>query len=236
MNEKDQEILYPTKQIGKEMTADFKENLAAMKEILAPDISYDIVYRVIQMGGRDACLFFVDGFCKDELMQKILQYFIGLKPEDIPADAHGMSKAFLPTVEADLGKTWEEIIVALLSGQTILIVDGFEKCLLIDSRTYPARSVSEPEKEKALRGSRDGFVETIVFNTALVRRRIRSPKLRMEMMRAGESSKTDIAVCYMDDRVDRKLLCQVKTRIQNIHIDALTMNQESLAECLYQGK
>ena len=85
MNEKDQEILYPTKQIGKEMTADFKENLAAMKEILAPDISYDIVYRVIQMGGRDACLFFVDGFCKDELMQKILQYFIGLKPEDIPA-------------------------------------------------------------------------------------------------------------------------------------------------------
>ena len=207
-----------------------------MKEILSPDISYDIVYRVIQIGGRDACLFFVDGFCKDELMQKLLQYFIGLKPEDIPADAHGMSKGFLPTIEADLGKTWDEIIVALLSGQTVLMLDGFDKCLLIDSRTYPARSVSEPEKEKALRGSKDGFVETIVFNTALVRRRIRSPKLRMEMMRAGESSKTDIAVCYMDDRVDRKLLCQVKNRIQNIHIDALTMNQESLAECLYQGK
>lgn len=191
---------------------------------------------MIRIGGRDACLFFVDGFCKDELMQKLLQYFIGLKPEDIPADAHGMSKEFLPTIEADLGKTWDEIITALMSGQTILMLEGFDKCLLIDSRTYPARGVSEPEKEKALRGSKDGFVETIVFNTALVRRRIRSPKLRMEMMRAGESSKTDIAVCYMDDRVDRKLLCQVKNRIQNIHIDALTMNQESLAECLYQGK
>ncbi len=236
MNEKDQEILYPTKQIGKEMTADLKENLAAMKEILSPDISYDIVYRVIQIGGRDACLFFVDGFCKDEMMQKILQYLIGLKPEDIPTDAHGMSKGFMPTVEVDLGQTWDEIVTGLLSGQTVLFLDGFSKCLLIDSRTYPARSVSEPEKEKGLRGSKDGFVETIVFNTALVRRRIRSPKLRMEMMRVGETSKTDIAVCYMEDRVDHKLLCQIRTRIQNIHVDALTMNQESLAECLYQGK
>lgn len=236
MNEKDQEILYPTRQPGKEITTDLKENLSVMKDILSPDVSYDIVYRVIRIGGRDACLFFVDGFCKDEMMQKILQYLITLKPEDIPENAHSMSKDFMPTIEVDLEKKWEEITTALLSGQSVLFIDGLEKCLLIDSRTYPARNVSEPEKEKTLRGSRDGFVETIVFNTALVRRRIRSPKLRMEMLRAGEVSKTDIALCYMDDRVDHKLLCQVKTRIQNIHVDALTMNQESLAECLYQAK
>lgn len=236
MNEKDQEILYPTRQPGKEITTDLKENLSVMKDILSPDVSYDIVYRVIRIGGRDACLFFVDGFCKDEMMQKILQYLITLKPEDIPENAHSMSKDFMPTIEVDLEKKWEEITTALLSGQSVLFIDGLEKCLLIDSRTYPARNVSEPEKEKTLRGSRDGFVETIVFNTALVRRRIRSPKLRMEMLRAGEVSKTDIALCYMDDRVDHKLLCQVKTRIQNIHVDALTMNQESLAECLYQSK
>lgn len=236
MNEKDQEILYPTKKPGKNMTSDLKENLEVMKEILSPDISFDIVYRVIKVGGKDACLFFVDGFCKDEMMQKILQYLIGLTPEDLPEDAHGLLKGFMPTVEVDLGQTWDEIVTAMLSGQSVVFIDGFDKCILIDSRTYPARSVSEPEKEKALRGSKDGFVETIVFNTALVRRRIRSPKLRMEMMNAGEVSKTDIAVCYMDDRVDHKLLCQVKNRIQNIHIDALTMNQESLAECLYEAK
>ncbi len=235
-SKRDEEILYPAKKPGKGMTSDLKENLEAMKEILSPDISYDIVYRVVQVGGRDACLFFVDGFCKDELMQKILQYLVGLKPEDIPADAHEMSKSFMPTVEVDLGQEWEQIVTALLSGQSIFFLDGFDRCFLIDSRTYPARNVSEPEKEKAMRGSRDGFVETIVFNTALVRRRIRSPKLRMEMLNAGEVSKTDIAVCYMEDKVDHKLLCQIKTRIQNIHIDALTLNQESLAECLYQGK
>ncbi len=236
MKEKDEEILYPTRKIGSKMTADFAENLAAMKELLSPDVSFDIVYRVIKIGGRDACLFFVDGFCKDELMQKLLQYLMGLTAEEMAADAHEMSKKLMPYVEVDLGQEWEQIICALLSGQSIIIIDGFEKCLMIDSRTYPARSVSEPEKEKSMRGSKDGFVETIVFNTALIRRRIRSPLLRMEMMNAGKSSRTDIAVCYMDDRVDHKLLCQIKTRIQNIHVDALTMNQESLAECIYQAK
>lgn len=106
--------------------------------------------------------------------------------------------------------------------------------MMIDARSYPARSVAEPEKDKVLRGSKDGFVETVVQNSALIRRRIRSEDLRMEMMNAGKASKTDIIVCYMDSRVDQDLLDMVKTRIRNIQVDALTMNQESLAECLYK--
>jgi len=230
------ETLLKNKPVGKEMTSDFKQNLEALKTKLSPDESFDVVYRVIKIGGRDACFFFIDGFCKDEMMQKILQYLMDLTPQDIPETAHEMTKSFMPYVEVDLGKSWDTIIRNLLSGQTILIIDGFDTCIMIDSRTYPTRSVSEPMKEKALRGSRDGFVETIVFNTALLRRRIRSTKLRVEMLSAGKSSQTDIAVCYMDDRVDHKLLCQIRNRIKNIHVDALTMNQESLAECLYQSK
>ncbi len=79
---------------------------------------------------------------------------------------------------------------------------AMRNAFLIDSRSYPARSVSEPEKDKTLRGSKDGFVETVVFNTALIRRRIRSTDLRMEIMKAGKSSQTDIVLCYMNDRVD----------------------------------
>ena len=169
-------------------------------------------------------------------MQKILQYLMDLKAEDMPEDMHGISKKLIPYVEVDLGKTWDQLVQSLLSGQFLILIDGYDTGLLIDSRTYPARDVSEPEKEKSLRGSKDGFVETIIFNTALIRRRIRSPLLRMEMMNAGTISKTDIAICYMDDRVDHKLLCQIKNRIQNIHVEALSMNQESLAECLYEGK
>ena len=103
--------------------------------------------------------------------------------------------------------------------------------MCIRDSTYPARSVEEPDKDKSLRGSRDGFVETIVFNTALLRRRIRDPHLTMQMLEVGESSRTDVAICYMSDRVDQKLLQTVSERIKNIQTNDLRMNQQTLAEC-----
>lgn len=218
------------------MTASLKENMDFLNRKLDIDKNFDLVYRVIQIGGRKACMYFVDGFCKDELMQKMLQRFMDIKPEELPENAHEMSKKCVPYVEVDLQSDFSQIIYFIMSGVFALFIDGYDQCILIDSRTYPARSVSEPEKDKALRGSKDGFVETIVFNTALIRRRIRSTNLRMEMFHAGNSSQTDIVLCYMENRVDQKFLEQIRKRIQNIKVDALTMNQESLAECLYQKK
>ena len=118
----------------------------------------------------------------------------------------------------------------------LLLIDGYDKALVLDTRTYPSRGVEEPEKDKVLRGSKDGFVETVVSNTALIRRRIRSTDLHMEMMSAGESSHTDIVLCYMKKRVDLDFLAEIKQKIQEIQVDSLSMNQESLAECLYQRK
>lgn len=218
------------------MSSSLSENMSFLNQQLSVDTNFDIVYRVIKVGGKEACIYFIDGFCKDELMQKMLQYFMDLTPEEMSQNAHDMSKANLPYVEVDLQDAWEQIIYFIMSGVFALFIDGFDKCLLIDSRTYPARGVEEPEKDKVLRGSKDGFVETIVFNTALIRRRIRSTQLRMEMLHAGNSSQTDIVLCYMDERVDHAFLNQIKERINHIQVDALTMNQESLAECLYQRK
>lgn len=220
----------------KKMSASLSENMNYLNNYLSVDISFDLVYRVIEIGGKEACMYFIDGFCKDELMQKMLQYFMDIKKEEMPADAHEMSKTSLPYVEVDLQDEWDQITYFIMSGVFALFVDGFDKCLLIDSRTYPARSVGEPEKDKVLRGSKDGFVETIVFNTALIRRRIRSADLRMEMLHAGNSSQTDIVLCYMNDRVDHEFLGKIRERIGQIQVDALTMNQESLAECLYKKK
>lgn len=218
------------------MSTSLSENMAYLNTCLEVDKSFDLVYRVIKTGGRDACIYFIDGFCKDELMQKMLQYFMDMPEDKMPDNAHEMSKRCIPYVEVDLQDSWEQITYFIMSGVFALLIDGFDKCLLIDARTYPARSVAEPEKDKALRGSKDGFVETIVFNTALIRRRIRSPQLRMEMFHAGNSSQTDIVLCYMDNRVDHAFLDRLKERIGEIQVDALTMNQESLAECLYQKK
>jgi stage V sporulation protein AF len=214
------------------MFQNFLENKNYLSDLLHVDECFDIVCRDVLIGGRRAAFYFVDGFCKDDLMQKLLQFLMGIKSEEMPENATEFNK-LVPYVEVDVSADFNEIAKNVLCGVFAVVIEGYEECILIDSRTYPARGVSEPEKDKVLRGSKDGFVETLVFNTALIRRRIRSNDLRMEMLSAGKSSKTDIAICYMDSRVDKSFLEKIKDRIKNIKVDALTLNQESLAECLY---
>ena len=221
---------------GKKLTGFLQADMDYLNHVLDADKNFDIIYRVIHVGGREACMYLIDGFCKDDLVQKLLQYFMDLTPDKLPEDMHGLSKQFTPYVEVELADSCDILVQSLLSGMFLLLVDGYEKALLIDSRTYPARGVEEPEKDKVLRGSKDGFVETLVSNTALIRRRIRSADLHMEMFGAGESSRTDIVVCYMKKRVDKEFLREIRKKIQNIKVDSLTMNQESLAECLYQRR
>ena len=219
-----------------QFSKNLSENLEHLKQTLSLEKNFDVVYRAITIGGKQACLLFVDGLTKDEVLLKVLQAWWSIKPEDMPKDAHGFSKKYMPYGEVSLVDNEKDMIVQLLSGITAVLVDGYDKCLMLDCRTYPARGVEEPEKDKVLRGSRDGFVETLVFNTALIRRRIRDPKLIMEILTAGNSSHTDIAVCYMDGRVDEELLNKIRNRIQNLRVDALTMNQESLAEGIFPHK
>lgn len=217
-------------------STDLENNMARMNEILDVANNFDVVYRTTTVGGRNACIYFVDGFTKDEVLLKIMQIWESIKPDAMPKDAHDFSKQYIPYGETGLLDSEKDVIIQLLTGISCIFIDGYDRCLTIDCRTYPARGVSEPEKDKVMRGSRDGFVETLIFNTALIRRRIRDPKLTMEILTAGESSHTDIAVCYMKGRVDEQMLKKIKERIQNLHVDALTMNQESLAECLYPHK
>lgn len=217
------------------MYQSFEQNKNHISEMLHVDQSFDIVSRDVLIGEKNAVFYFIDGFCQDALMQKLLQFLMGLKAGDMPQNAKGLNQ-LMPYVEVDLTKDFNEIAKNVLCGVFAVMIEGFDECILIDSRTYPARSVSEPDKDKVLRGSKDGFVETVVFNTALIRRRIRSTDLRMEMLSAGKASKTDIVLCYMDNRVDKEFLGKIRDRIKDIKVDALTLNQESLAECLFTSK
>ena len=212
------------------------KNVDYMNQMLPVEDSFDIVQRDIQIGGKDATFYFIDGFTKDESMLKIMDSFFNIKEEDMPKDAAAFATTCIPYVEVDVIGDFDQIFRNLLSGVTCLFIDGYQACLAIDCRTYPARSGDEPDKDKSLRGSRDGFVETIVFNTALMRRRIRDRHLVMKMLEVGESSRTDVALCYMDDRVDQELLKNLNYRIRDIKVDDLRMNQQSLAECLFKRK
>lgn len=212
------------------------KNVDYMNQMLPVEDSFDIVQRDIQIGGKDATFYFIDGFTKDESMLKIMDSFFNIKEGDMPKDAAAFATTCIPYVEVDVIGDFDQIFRNLLSGVTCLFIDGYQACLAIDCRTYPARSVDEPDKDKSLRGSRDGFVETIVFNTALMRRRIRDRHLVMKMLEVGESSRTDVALCYMEDRVDHELLKNLNSRIRDIKVDDLRMNQQSLAECLFKRK
>ena len=212
------------------------KNVDYMNQMLPVEDSFDIVQRDIQIGGKDATFYFIDGFTKDESMLKIMDSFFNIKEGDMPKDAAAFATTCIPYVEVDVIGDFDQIFRNLLSGVTCLFIDGYQACLAIDCRTYPARSVDEPDKDKSLRGSRDGFVETIVFNTALMRRRIRDRHLVMKMLEIGESSRTDVALCYMEDRVDQELLKNLNHRIRDIKVDDLRMNQQSLAECLFKRK
>ena len=211
-------------------------NVARMNSILGPERNFDIIQKGITVAGKEACIYYINGFLNTSVMEKLLEFLYEMKPEDFPYTAKQMAEHVIPYVDAKVMEEENLILKSVLSGITCLFVDGYEACIGLDCRNYPARSVDEPSKDKALRGSKDGFVETLVFNTALIRRRIRSPKLTMEILSASKTSQTDIVLCYMEERVDYQLLREIRGRIHAISVDALTMNQESLAECIYDRK
>lgn len=220
----------------KKISPSFEENIAYMNEVLPVKESFDVIRREIEIGGKESVFFFIDGFMKDEAMLKIMDSFLSVSAQDMPEDADDFVQRHVPYVEVDILEDFDEVIRNVLAGTTCLFIDGYKECICIDCRTYPARSVDEPDKDRSLRGSRDGFVETIVFNTALMRRRIRDPHLIMEMVEAGQASRTDIAICYMSDRVDGELLDNLKKRIESLRLGDLRMNQQSLAEALFKRK
>ena len=212
-----------------------EENQNYLEDKMNISKNYDILYHTIEISGRKASYYFIDGFCKDDIMQKLTQYFMDMTCE-IPQNTDEFLKNELPYTEIGKEKEWDKIITQILSGVVALFIDGYDSCIMIDARTYPARDVSQPDKEKTLRGSKDSFVETIVFNNALIRRRIRDVSLVIEMKQVGSISKTDVSICYMKNKVNQYLLRKIEKKIDNIKVEALTVNQESLAECLYKRK
>ena len=218
--------------MNKQLTSDFATNQQMIDEIFHPQLSYDLMLRSFVIAQRPACFYMIDGLHKDDILEKIMDSFFSVTPDTMPPSVQAFSNLMIPYGEVELVKDSDSLTTALLSGVPILIIDGYEQALAIDFRTYPARSIEEPSKEKVLRGSKDGFVETIVFNTALIRRRIRNPDLVMEITSVGKSSRTDVVLSYVRGRADPHFLDNIRKRLSEISVDALTMNCESLAESL----
>lgn len=209
-------------------------NLNYVKKQLRTDENFDMIVKNIIIGKKRATLFCVDGFVKDEILEKMLEYFTKLTHEQISlaSTAKEFTDNFITYIETSTEKNISAFITLILTGAVGLLVDGYNEAIIIDSRTYPARSVQEPESDKVLRGSHEGFVETIIFNTALIRRKIRNPMLTMKSFQIGSRSKTDIVIAYLEDKADKKLLKMLIDKLNSIDVESLTMSHESIKECL----
>ena len=192
------------------LCADYGENVDMMRRTLRVKESFDIIERHLTVCDRDMCFFYIDGFVKDGEMLRIMQYLLSQKTI---STAEELEKK-IPYVEVELTRAREKLVRAVLSGQTAIFAESFgDTAILLDLRTYPARPTQEPESDRVMQGARDGFVETLVVNTALIRRRIRDPRLTMEHFALGGSSDTDVVVCYVDGVVDKKILDEVRNKI-----------------------
>ena len=218
-----------------DFSCNVKENIKRLETSLNVERNFDILQREVIIAGRKAGFFFIDGFVREDMAEKLMQFFYSLKESDITSLDIFLEKG-MPYTEVTRSGNVDYVITQFLSGVSIMTIDGFDECLLIDCRTYPMRSVSEPWKDRVLRGSRDGFVETLVSNAALLRRRIRDPRFSMELYGVGRRSRSDVAICYISDSVDQNILNRMRKLIQSIDVDALTMNIESLAECMFTHK
>lgn len=216
-------------------TTDYNTNLQIISDALRSDQSFDLVKRDLIIADRKAALFFIDGLLKDDITEKILEFFYkNVKSENFKSALY-FAQSSVPYVEVEVTSDLKKICTDVLSGISALIIEDFTEVILLDTRTYPQRSTSEPDNDKVLRGSRDGFVETLINNTALIRRRIRDTNLTVKAYSVGTQSHTDIAVIYMENMVDKKLLANLNKRLKAIDVPSLTMNQQSLVEALYKN-
>lgn len=210
-----------------------QDNIAMARSLMAIKQSFDYIERELFFGQTKVYMLAINGFTQTEVLQHIVADVQSL------SDGAGRIQDLDHFIDSKLGfaqvsyvEEWEPLIKNLLSGQTILIIDGFGRAVSVDTRTYPVRSIAEPDTEKVTRGAKDGFVENIIMNTALMRRRIRDPKLTFELHQVGTDSKTDVAIAYIKGKAEEQLIEKVRKKLDQMRVTSLTMGMQSLKELL----
>ncbi|MBR5262380.1 MAG: spore germination protein [Clostridia bacterium] len=210
----------------------FSENVKAFDNYFQVDKNFDVVNTFFRTGGRDAKIYYVDGFVNNEIAERVMNFLMSVDALSDGMTAQDFVQRAVSYIETQISDDSDTIAKVVYSGAILLVVDGFNTGFLIKTRNFPRRSVQEPDNDKVLRGAHDGFVEGLLFNTALIRRRIRDRDLIMEVHEAGTRSRTDIALCYLESKADMKTVKRLRDKISKIDVNTLSMSQESLIECL----
>ena len=193
--------------------------------------SFDVGQREIVVMERRIQLYYITGLVDSELVVDLMTQLLLLNSlphpnDDVFQTIHNRLVHQQVTVTDKVN----DICTSVLSGLIAIIVDKETEAFVVDVRSYPGRGPSEPDTEKTVRGSRDGYTENIIVNTALTRRRIRTGKLRNIILKVGDQSKTDVVLMYIEDIADQSMVDEVKHRIEQVKVDGLTMTDKELEE------
>ena len=218
------------------LTADFEENVRTLDALLGVGRCFDMISRDLYVGGKRARLWVVDGYGDDAVIERMLSFWLPLRNIDGAQTMQQFIDRYITFSEVNAEQSVETAVTSVFLGKLLLLIDGFDACALIDAKQFPARSVEEPSAGKVLRGAHDGFIETLVANAALLRRRIRDPQLTLEGHKVSDCSRADVVLCYLENKVDRKLLDEVRQKLKRIDVRSVSMSQESIAEAMMEKK
>lgn len=211
---------------------DFRARTASLDGALGVGKCFDMTARDLLIAGRRARLWVVNGYAQEDVLERIIaawQSLPSLKditgPEDFCARCVSAS-------DAAVERSREKAVMGVFAGKTLLVVDGWPGGILMDVKKFPTRSIEEPDTSRVLRGSHDGFVENLMQNAALLRRRVRDSRLRLERVQLKERSGTDVVLCYMEGEADPSLLDELRRKLSAVDVGSIAMSQESLTEAL----
>lgn len=220
------------------ISSNLEKNIQYLSEALPLKNSFDLMTRTLYFGDTRAFWLGVNGLCQNDLLQRIFSDLqdTGYCKDNSVKDIEHYMNSKIGYVQTSLCEDWDAIIKNVLSGPSALFLDGFDKCILMDTRTYPNRSIGEPDTEKVTRGAGDGFIESLVSNTALIRRRIRHPKLTFELTNLGTESRTDIAIGYIEGKAAPDIIEEIRRRLKKMDVTTVTMGSKSLEELLVKKR
>lgn len=217
----------------------FEERLKRIDGILHVPQNFDIVKKRILIAGRvHACLYYINPFGNSDIVTRIVSFLLVCEEgsEWIGKDTQRFLASSVPLAECSCVIDQSKAMHLVLSGAALMVVDGISEYCILDVRRYLQRGVDEPQKDKVLRGSHDGFVEALLPNIGLIRRRIRDCDLTFEKITVGSRSGTDLALCYIQGLANEKEIANIRSKLENLKVEALPMGQESLIEALVEKR
>ncbi len=225
--------------MNKSLTGRFDEDVQSTDAALRINESYDLKKRLIKTGGNVAVIYYAEGFQDSRLMTDLISYIQnGQNIGDGKAGAAArFSASSAVPLDVSVITDIDDIVLNVLSGKAVVLSDGFlNEAIVVDARTYPVRATSEPENDRVMRGARDGFVEAILQNVTLIRRRIRDPMLTVSYLCVGFKTRTDLAILYIDGKADPDYVSKIRSKLESIHTDSLVLGHQSVTETLIRRK